>query len=331
MQEFRYSLLDESYVLISEKRKERSNLFIEKVSDKKNCPFDEGNELMTPSEVYAVRDNDKNDQAGWKIRVVPNLYAAVSRSVLKTCKNQFFKFINGYGYAEIIVETPIHNQRMDQYSLNQFELYFAAIINRLNAIAEDKNIRYIQVFKNNGIDSGASQTHQHTQIIAIPFVPKVITDRFKRLKEYYEKNGRSYFSDLMEQEIALNERIILKTSDFTAICPYASKVPFEIMIIPSYDIASLTLLDSDKLVSLSKILKKLMIALYKKFNNFSFNLTLSEPPKGYRNAGNFFRFYITILPKMTTAGGFEQATAVFINPYLPKESTKILKDILKQI
>ncbi len=324
-------MLDESYVLISEKRKERSNLFIKKISDKKSCPFDEGNELMTPAEVYAVRDNNKKDQTGWKIRVVPNLYAAVSKSVFKTGENQFFKVINGYGYAEIIVETPIHNQRMDQYSLKQFELYFAAIINRLSNIAKDRNIKYIQVFKNNGIDSGASQTHQHTQIIAIPFVPKMIANRFKRLKEYYEKNGRSYFSDLVEQEIALNERIILETSDFAAICPYASKTPFEIMIIPKDDIASLTLLDSNKLVSLSKILKKLMAALYRKFKDFSFNLTLSEPPKGYNDAGNFFRFYITILPKMTTAGGFEQATAIFINPYLPKESAKELKSILKQI
>jgi len=135
----------------------------------------------------------------------------------------------------------------------------------------------------------------------------------------------------VEQEIALNERIILETSDFAAICPYASKVPFEIMIIPKNDIASLTLLDSNKLVSLSKILKKLMVALYKKFNDFSFNLTLSELPKGYHDTDNFSRFYITILPKMTTAGGFEQATAIFINPYLPKESAKELKSILKQI
>lgn len=332
MSEFRYSALNGSYVLVADNRSMRPDVFSEKRNKITDCPFDEGNESMTPEEVYAVREHGKKNGAGWKIRVLPNLYAPVSKFVPKSCNSEyFFKIRNGYGYAEIIIETPIHNQTMDSYSINQFELYFQAIINRIVEISKDKRIKLIQIFKNNGPDSGASQTHQHSQIIAIPFIPKEIINRFKRLKRYYEKNGSSYFYDLVEHEVASDKRVVLKNADFVAICPYDSKTPFEIMIVPTGNMTSMVFMNNREIVSLAEIFKKLMVALYKRFDDFSFNIIFDEPPTQYGNIDNTFRFHITILPKITTPGGFEQATAIFINPYSPEKAATELKNSLKQI
>ncbi len=328
MSEFRYSPLNDSYVLIADNRSRRPDVFSEKRNKIIDCPFDEGNESMTPEEAYAIREHGKKNGAGWKIRVVPNLYAPVSKTVPESCDSEYFKIRDGCGYAEIIIETPIHNQTMDSYSINQFELYFQAIINRIVEISKDKRIKLIQIFKNNGPDSGASQTHQHSQIIAIPFIPKEIVNRFKRLKRYYEKNGSSYFYDLVEHEVASDKRVVLKNADFVAICPYDSKTPFEIMIVPTGNMTSMIFMNNQEIVSLAEIFKKLMAALRKKLRDFSFNIIFNEPPLRYRAIEKFFRFYINIIPKLTVQGGFEQATGIFINPQPPEKAAKELRTAL---
>ena len=47
--------------------------------DPERDPFAEGHEAETPPELYALRDNGSPpDGPGWRVRVVPNLYPALS-------------------------------------------------------------------------------------------------------------------------------------------------------------------------------------------------------------------------------------------------------------
>ena len=77
MSEFRKDIITNRFVIITNDRipintrKENYNGYAE---NDINCPFCEGNEAMTPTEIFAISNNTnrKANQKDWKIRVVPN-------------------------------------------------------------------------------------------------------------------------------------------------------------------------------------------------------------------------------------------------------------------
>ncbi|HDK81822.1 MAG TPA: galactose-1-phosphate uridylyltransferase, partial [Nitrospirae bacterium] len=47
-----------------------------------------------------------------------------------------------------------------------------------------------------------------------------------------------------------------------------------------------------------------------------------------RDAGSaFFHWYISIVPRISTAAGFEMGSGMFINPALPEESAQFLRSV----
>jgi UDPglucose--hexose-1-phosphate uridylyltransferase len=79
MPELRKDSIVNRWVIISSERGKRPRDFstAEKKNHYKSCPFCEGNEQLTPSEIMAHRKNSPNSP-GWTLRVVPNKYPALT-------------------------------------------------------------------------------------------------------------------------------------------------------------------------------------------------------------------------------------------------------------
>src|SRR4051812_9395442 len=75
-----------------------------------NCVFCPGNESRTPPELWRIAD----DGNSWAVRVIPNKYAALSPDGANGPMDQvtMFRRMRGFGYHEVIVETPHHNRVM---------------------------------------------------------------------------------------------------------------------------------------------------------------------------------------------------------------------------
>ena len=340
MSHFRYCKLTGNWVIIAENRLHKPDYIKDsnKVSDNINtCPFEYGNEHLSPNEIFATRDEDsKRDDVGWKTRVIPNLYNALS--VESDKKNEvlgFFERQNGLGAHEIIIDTPHHHITMNNYKIQEYENYLYTIIHRLNDLKNDMRLEYIQVFKNCGKYAGASMHHPHTQIIATPFIPKDIVQRIELQREYYNQHNRSILEDMVSEELKLNERIIYENGTFVVFAPYASYYSFELIIAPKSSIDSIESLKSYQVNDLSHALKISYQKLYRELgDDFAFNMIFyNKPPLSAQNDANFFykiedffRFYIRITPRIYHLAGFELSTNMHINPVPPELAASRLKE-----
>ena len=141
-----------------------------------DCPFCPGNESMTPPEVLAYREEGgPANSAGWQVRVIPNAFPALRpEGEVVVSQPHWFTSVTGIGAHEVIVESPIHNASPATMSVEHVGLVLQAAAQRFAALQQDKRLRYVALFRNNGRPAGSSLTHPHTQIIATPIAPTVV-------------------------------------------------------------------------------------------------------------------------------------------------------------
>jgi len=335
MSEIRLDVIQNQYVLIAPERLHRPNIQnkTQNKSQHHTCPFCEGNEALTPPEVFAMRDNEPNSNM-WKTRVVPNLYKAVQVE-LESCSKRdgMFESVAGVGAHEILIDSPCHDCDMYDLGVDGIENWLRSIIVRIEDLQKDKRLIHLSIFKNSGLDAGATQSHPHTQLLALPVMPKNDLDFVKRNMQYYRRHGRGKIEDMVANEIKAKKRIIGMVGDFVAYCPYASAYPFEVMIAPLKNIPNLNRCSRKDVTDLSLLIDNVFNALNKKLSKFDYNLYFHTAPinMNFENEeymAHFeknYRFYIRITPRIYRLGGFEISTGMAINTVLPKECARLLR------
>lgn len=316
---FRYNKLLNQWVLFAPKRARRplNNETSNNQEDAK-CPFDEQNEHLTPNELLRIGD-DKN----WRCRIVPNLYNALSIDEdIKSYKEGCFELKSGFGAHEVIIETPNHHKTMFTFEQKEFFDYFNIIKLRVLDLKKDIRLKYFSLFKNHGINAGASQEHSHSQLIATPFIPPKIQNELNGFKEFKQKHERSFFDDLINDEKNFKKGLLFENSHFLAFCPYASKYPFEITIICKDDIDSIVKFKDEHIFALAQTARFVFEKLYNALGDIAFNMILKNGD--IQNEQNPNRFHILITPRLYKSAGFELDTDIFINTFLPETATKIL-------
>lgn len=328
MNELRKDPITKRWVILALERGKRPSDFNYVEEKKENyCPFDYGNEGSTPKEVLAFRDsNSKPDGSGWWVRVVPNKFPALSGKVLNKEPHGMYDKMSGYGYHEVIIETPEHNTNFCEMPKKQIEEVLWAYVKRFNEIKKDENIKYIQIFKNKGKRAGASLNHPHSQLIATPIIPMTILDELKGSKDYYNFRDRCVFCDMIKQEIEEKDRVIFQTDNFLVYVPYASRFPYETSIIPKFHSNNFGEIEKN-----SKLVGELAEVFYNLFRRFKkvlkdppFNLLLHTSPFN-ENTEDYYHWHFEIIPRLTNIAGFEWGTGFYINTVSPEQAAKDLR------
>jgi len=337
MSEIRHDRLHDHYVLIAPERMRRPDSLSVNTSSivKLSCPFCEEHEKMTPPEIYAIRDNHANEN-GWQVRVIPNLYKAVQIELDNDTKTDgIFKSRPGFGAHEIVIDTPCHDCHLADLDSVQIGKWLSTISMRIADLRQDKRLVHISVFKNHGENAGATQSHPHTQIIALPVEPQNTLRLIEKDFQYYHRYGRGKVEDILENERNKKVRIISQRGDFVAFCPFASGFPFEIMIAPARALSTLDDLNRDDISNLSELIKEIFMRLDAQLGDFDYNLSFNMAPLNsnfenepyFPHLKKYYRMTIRIMPRIYRLGGFELSTGVMINPVEPEEAAKLLREV----
>lgn len=327
MATIRFTRVSRDAVIVAEGRNLRPDQFMPKHGPPAPCPFCPGNEHLTPPQQLQWSDGDGN----WKLRVVPNKYPAVtvegtSRYLMNGAES--IGIGDAHGVHDVLVETPRHDASHATLSVAEHRDILWAINHRCKDLRGDKKLRDLRVFKNYGGDAGASLEHPHTQIIGLPFVPKQPFERWNRFEEYYTLHGTSRFSEALKMARA-DDVIVLEDDWFVCYCPYESRFPYELWIMPKEDIAHFEEL-TRHFDPLAAMISKAFQLLERAIGFLPpFNAYLDEgPPRELRNCNGFYRVRYRILPRLTRIAGFELATGCFINPVPPEQAAKRLREVL---
>ena len=292
------------------------------------CPFCQGNEEMTPPEIMAYRpDGSRPNTSGWSLRVVPNKYPALMiEGDLDRRGEGVYDLMNGVGAHEVIIETPGHETNAGELSEKQFEDVIWACRDRVLDLRKDKRFRYVLIFKNQGSEAGATMEHTHTQLIALPIVPRNVIDELVGANEYYKYKERCIYCDTLRQEIEDQARVVSENDNFVVICPFASRFPFETWILPKKHSPYFEHATKQEYVDLSRSLRETLIRLNRALNDPPFNYIIHSNPLEERENG-CYHWHIEIMPKLTQVAGFEWGSGFYINPVTPEESTRSLREI----
>jgi UDPglucose--hexose-1-phosphate uridylyltransferase len=330
MPEFRKDPVSGLWVIISAERAKRPQhrAFREDSVETEPCPFCAGNEAMTPPEVLIYRpDQIQANKAGWSVRVVPNKYPALVNddNGLRN-DNGFYESIHGRGVHEVIIESPDHVESMSMLPEKQLEAVLLAYRDRILQLRADKRWRYILIYKNQGAEAGATLPHVHSQLIALPSIPKAVLEEIDGAKRFYVANRRCIYCEMIRKEIDERTRIVAEHERFIVFCPYAARFPFELWILPRRHSPCFEAGLKDDCIDLARALRETLITFNRQLDNPPLNYIIHS--KALDEAENeFYHWHMEIMPRLTQVAGFEWGSGFYINPVAPEEAARLLRNL----
>jgi len=330
MPELRKDPITDRWVIISTDRARRPSDFVREstpsVPSGRFCPFCPGNESKTPPEVLAYRHGSGPNQPGWSLRVFPNKFPVLGiEGDLERQGEGMFDRMQGIGAHEVVVETPDHVLSLTDLPEKAIAQTLNAFRDRIYDLKNDKRLRYVLLFKNEGEGAGATLEHTHSQLIALPVVPKAVKEELDGAKDYHDFKERCLFCDMIRQEAKATERVVLETDRFIVIEPYAARFPFETWIMPKQHLSHYEGTDTQSFDNLAWVLKSTLRKLEKVLERPPYNFLVHTAPL-QEAANSYYHWHIEIIPKLTRVAGFEWGTGFYINPTPPEESARFLRE-----
>jgi UDPglucose--hexose-1-phosphate uridylyltransferase len=222
------------------------------------------------------------------------------------------------GAHEVLINSPQHVTAMAELDDEQFAAAIATWRERMRAHADAS---YVQLIVNEGGGAGASLEHSHAQLYALPFVPAAVARERERAGAYAERTaGGGLLSDVLVEEVRRGERLVAIDDEAALICPWASRSPFELRVIPRTESARF---EEDG--SGAAMIRTAMQALAARFDGSpELNLWVRTAPRG----ADQFDWHVDIAPRLTIEAGFELGTGVDINVYPPERAAADLREAL---
>ncbi len=290
--------------------------------DPDSDPFVEGHEDRTPPELYALRSDGAADSPGWQVRVVPNLYPALSPQPVEGTaaavadplaggrgEPDLFAVRPAIGAHEVIVNSPRPVSSLAELEPAELERAMGVWRARMRDKSEAACVHLIV---NEGRSAGASLPHTHAQLYGLGFVPAAVARERERFTAYsHRTQGRNLLADLLQEEVRRRERIVAIDEEAVAICPFASRVPYQLQLVPRAPRARFeddgplgAALLRDVVARLGRVLGALP----------AFNMWVRTAPRDAEH----FCWRIDLLPRLGQPAGLELGTGVNLN-VLPPE------------
>lgn len=292
------------------------------------CPFCAGNESMTPAAIRTLPES-----GGWRVRVVPDLEPVlVIEGELARIGVGIHDMVTGIGANEVVIESPEHVTNFALLPEDQIGLVLLAYRDRLTDLYRDKRFRYVLIFKDHGTLAGGSTIeHVHSQVIALPATPRRVKDQLNGARAYYQYKERCIFCDIMQDELEHEARVLLLTDHFVVFAPYASRLPFELRVMPRRHSHSFGETRPEELADLSRVLKGTVGSLHETLDDPPFNMVLHTAPNLLPHEGYWttvredYHWFLELIPRVKRTDGFEWGSGFFINPVAPERAVELLK------
>ena len=308
------------------------------------CPFCRGNEAMTPVPIAEIPADDD-----WKLRIVENLYPVLGDDR----ENPDLAFglqqtIDGYGRHEVVIDHSSHGIRIHEMTGEHLALLFSTYRNRMEQLYHsDDRLKYVLLFKNFGPAAGASISHTHSQIIAMPVVPDNVQAEVRNSTAFYQTNHQCIFCSLIDEaltfeatlydqrsgeiqrRINVGQFVIERSERFIAIKPFASRYEWEVHILPLLHSADFLNAGPEDMADLARIFRRTMARLNAVIGGVQYNFFFHSLPHGaeYEGSAAAFHWHVEICPRTSIPTGFELGSGLFVNTICPEDAAEMLRNV----
>jgi len=322
--ELRLDLVSKDWVVIATGRARRPETFAqqkrikERVS-KKDCPFCRPQLL---EEGVFLRYNQPNGD--WSVIVVPNKFPAFSQgeSLAERAEGPY-QIMDGVGLHEVLI-TNHHKKQMAQFSVAEVRQVIDAYQERYLDLMNEKFINYVSIFHNHGREAGASVAHPHSQIIAIPIIDPDLRQSLHGSKAFFDSRRECVHCVMLEWDRTDGRRIIFENEKFVVLCPFASRVSFEVRIYPKEHHPYFERITDQEKNQLAEAVQIALQKIYKGLKDPAYNFFIHTAPcdgKDYEH----YHWHFEILPKTSIWAGFELGTGIEISTIEPERAAEFLR------
>jgi UDPglucose--hexose-1-phosphate uridylyltransferase len=278
----RWNVITGQPIVFAPERAARPHAFIDDTRDD-ICPFCPGNESETPPEIQRV-----GDSRAWRVRVFPNKYPAVDDH-------------------EVIVESPRHDASFDE--IDDVAVVISVYADRYRSLSA-KQPPYVALFKNHGRTAGASISHIHSQIAAVPFVPP----RIQTEGDAFERAAKCPLCDAIDTH--RREGLVIRENEsFAWIAPHAPSFAYQQWLVPKRHQNELATFSGREIEDVAALLQSSVAAMRNISTSHNW-LFLSFP--GQTSAHT----YIDLFPRVTNVAGFELETGTYIDVVDPATTVR---------
>ncbi|MDY6843807.1 MAG: galactose-1-phosphate uridylyltransferase [Thermodesulfobacteriota bacterium] len=336
MSEFRQNLVTQEWVIIAPERGKKPTPLearsVKQVDDipeySPQCPFCVDNDEQFQI-IETFRIDDQHER--WLTRSIENRYKTLS--TYPSCPVQPARFENdgiymrydGCGLHEVVVETSLHNKVIATMTQKDVEHIISIYLHRYNHFGENPNNLITIIFKNHGVQAGASQPHAHSQMVGSRVVPLNTRYLLSEAQRFFDKAGICVMCEVLNYEFEEETRLIYQNGSFVGLIPYAANMPHETWIIPKIHQAGFNRIAEEEKRDLAEILRIILAKFYKAFHNPDFNYVIQSTPYPLSDVP-FFHWYMRIVPRIKMPGGFEIGTRIHVNTVYPEESAEMLRE-----
>jgi len=332
--ELRLDLVSQDWVVIATGRARRPETFrkekraAEEVSEK-DCPFCNISSQERPTLVFAngkkIIFKGNEIPENWTTIVVPNKFPAFlpHPHLDEQIEGKLYKKMNAVGFHEVVV-TQHHKEQLAQFSVGQVKEVFDVYQSRYLSLMKEKFVNHISIFHNHGKEAGASIAHPHSQIITTSLIDIDLKKALNRGRDFYQEEQECIYCRMNKWEQKVKKRIVFENKDFLAICPFASKTAFQIIVSPKKHFSYFEQVQEKEKWQLAETFQKALSKLYKGLNDPPYNFYLHTAPCDGQNY-DFYHWHWTILPKTSIWAGFEIGTRMEISTIEPEKAAEYLR------
>ena len=330
MPELRIDPISGLRVIVAGERGERPGAWLQSEPrppiDPETDPFLEGHEDRTPPEVFAARpDGAAPDTPGWRVRVVPNKFPALAPGEAEDSdpleegrgEPDLFAARPASGAHEVVVNGPEPVSSLLDLGPDGLAAAMGVWRERMRF---HSGTGYVHVIVNEGQQAGASLPHTHAQLYALPFVPSAVARERERFTAYHDRTqGRNLLADLVQEEVRRRERLVAVDSEAVLICPFASRVPFHLQLVPR---APAPRFEDDGPLG-AALLHDALARLANALGDVPpFNLWVRTAPRGAQS----FCWRIDLLPRLAHPAGLEMGAGVQLCVLAPERAAATLRE-----
>lgn len=323
--ELRQDLVSGDWVVIALLRGKRPHAFAGKPASMKQplskCPFEGIMEKEKPLAQYNYSDTKK----GWSVIAIPNKFPAFVHGVCGAFVQEGpYRMTEGVGFHEIFIFRD-HKRFIPDLILEEVGNLFRAYRDRYRSVCCDGCVAYASIFHNHGKDAGASLAHPHSQMIALPVIPPDVSRSIHGSERYFHEHGTCVHCEMIQYELRVKERVIAENDRFVLVAPFASKIGFELRILPKIHQPSFGMLQDEDISMVAEMLKTGLAKLRTGLNDPAFNFFIHTAPDGEKHA--HYHWHIEIVPKTSVWAGFEIGTGIEISSISPEDAATFLRKV----
>src|SRR5258708_33512826 len=236
--------------------------------------------------------------------------------------------INPAGARGVRVKHTRHDTELWQSTEAQIVQVLRLAAQRIEDLKKDLRFKYVTVYKNQGAPAGQQFDHPTTQLTATTFVPRRVLNELRASRDFYLDKERCVFCDMLNQETRSNQRIVEMRGHYVVFCPFASRVPYEMWIMPRKHEAAFERTVHSKNANLHELAGVLRRTL-QRVNCMaeSFHMVLHTVPNTYQKSNILqywktvdedYHWHIEVLPGMGTPANTYFLQDVYYTP-IPSE------------